>query len=190
MPSTAALIFPNRLSDVSKQIVGQMFVHGVNVLISDVVANNSSGNACVFYFLNIFLDTTLGKIRLVFFVHLCLTYTLGVAMLYLILHIATHILTEKLLLKGFESGQYGAPPSFQYWLRQATVYVFSLTTMKLLVIGLLALWPGIFQLGEWLLSWTYTADGDGLQVILYVFTLRPCIKQLICRVVVPWVSSL
>lgn len=38
-----------------------MFVHGVNVLISDVVAHVSSGNACVLYFLNILLDTTFGK---------------------------------------------------------------------------------------------------------------------------------
>jgi hypothetical protein len=49
-----------RLFDVSKQVVGQMFVHGVNVLISDVGSARSSGNACVFYFLNILIDTTLG----------------------------------------------------------------------------------------------------------------------------------
>lgn len=35
-------------------------MHGVNLLISDVVARVSSGNACVFYFLNILIDTTLG----------------------------------------------------------------------------------------------------------------------------------
>ena len=45
---------------MSKQVVGQMFVHGVNVLISDVGSTRSSGNACVLYFLNILIDTTLG----------------------------------------------------------------------------------------------------------------------------------
>lgn len=50
-----------RLLDVSKQIIGQMFVHGVNVLISDLGSHHSSGNACVFYFLNILVDTTLGE---------------------------------------------------------------------------------------------------------------------------------
>lgn len=50
----------NRLFDVSKQIVGQMFVHGVNVFVSDVVSHNSDENACVFYFFNILVDTTLG----------------------------------------------------------------------------------------------------------------------------------
>lgn len=52
---------PARLFDVSKQIVGQMFVHGVNVLISDVVAHLATTNACVLYFLNILLDTTIGE---------------------------------------------------------------------------------------------------------------------------------
>jgi hypothetical protein len=37
-----------------------MFVHGVNVIVSDVGSTRSSGNACVYYFLNILLDTTLG----------------------------------------------------------------------------------------------------------------------------------
>lgn len=50
-----------RSFDVSKQVIGQMFVHGVNVLISGLVAHLSSGNACVLYFLNILIDTTLGK---------------------------------------------------------------------------------------------------------------------------------
>lgn len=48
------------LFDVAKQLAGQMFVHGVNLLISDVVAHVASGNACVLYFLNILVDTTLG----------------------------------------------------------------------------------------------------------------------------------
>ena len=51
----------SRLFDVSKQVVGQMFVHGVNVLISDVVSHLSTANACVLYFLNILLDTTFGE---------------------------------------------------------------------------------------------------------------------------------
>lgn len=78
----------------------------------------------------------------------------------------TYFLTEKCSFKGFESGQYGTPPSFTYWLRQTTVYVLSLTTMKLIVVALFALWPGIFKIGEWLLSFLGTSDAA--QVILYV----------------------
>lgn len=46
---------------MSKQVVGQMFVHGVNVLISDLGSHRAAGNACTFYFLNILIDTTLGE---------------------------------------------------------------------------------------------------------------------------------
>ena len=53
----------NRSFDVSKQVIGQMFVHGVNVLISGIVAEIASGNACVLYFLNILIDTTFGTSR-------------------------------------------------------------------------------------------------------------------------------
>ncbi|KAF7290889.1 hypothetical protein HMN09_01267300 [Mycena chlorophos] len=134
--------------DVSKQVVGQLFVHFFNVLISDLVSKYTTNNACVFYFLNILLDTTL-----------------GVGLLYAILRFLSFIMTEKLHLKGFESGVYGNPPSFKFWVRQATIYVCALCTMKLLVIGLLALLPWLFTLGEWLLSWTWTGKGDALQVI-------------------------
>ncbi|EIM87847.1 uncharacterized protein STEHIDRAFT_76464 [Stereum hirsutum FP-91666 SS1] len=134
------------LFDVSKQVVGQMFVHGVNVLISDVGSHRTAGNACVFYFLNILVDTTL-----------------GVACIYLILRVTTHILSERFQFKGYESGQYGTPPSVIYWLRQAAVYVFALTSMKILVLILFALFPGIFKLGDWLLSWL--GHGDAVQVI-------------------------
>lgn len=86
--------------------------------------------------------------------------------IYLILQGFTFILTEKCQLKGFESGQYGNPPSLSYWLRQAAVYVLALTMMKLLVIGLFAAWPGIFSVGTWLLS--FLRSSDALEVILYV----------------------
>ncbi|CDO77017.1 hypothetical protein BN946_scf184380.g2 [Trametes cinnabarina] len=134
------------LFDVSKQIIGQMFVHGVNVLISGVVADLSSGNACVLYFLNILLDTTF-----------------GVGVIYLILHVMTYLLTEKCHLKGFESGVYGTPPRINYWLRQSAVYVFALTMMKLLVVALFAALPVIFKVGEWLL--TFLGPSDAAQVI-------------------------
>ncbi|KAG6832358.1 hypothetical protein H0H87_001823 [Tephrocybe sp. NHM501043] len=143
-----------RIFDVSKQVVGQMFVHGANVLVSDMISDYTSGNACVFYFLHILLDTTL-----------------GVALLYGILYALSDILVERLQWKGFESGVYGSPPSIKFWARQAAVYVLALTTMKIIVIILIVLIPGMFTLGEWLLSWTRIGNGDSLQVILYV-TIR------------------
>lgn len=96
----------------------------------------------------------------------------GVALIYLILHVLANILTEKLHLKGFESGVYGTPPSVKFWARQAAIYVVALTTMKFMVIALLGLFPGLDQIGEWLLSWTWTGDGDSVQVILCVNSLH------------------
>ncbi|KAI3616689.1 vacuolar membrane protein [Moniliophthora roreri] len=153
------------LFDVSKQIVGQMFVHGVNVLISDLVSHYDSSNACVSYFLNILIDTTL-----------------GVMILYLIHHGLTHLFSHKFQLQGFESGVYGKPPSWNFWVRQAVVYVVALTTMKFIVIALLALFPGLYKIGEWLLSWTWTEKGDALQVI---FTMG--IFPIIMNVVQFWI---
>ena len=90
-----------------------------------------------------------------------------------ILHGLTHILSEKLQYSGFESGVYGNPPSFNFWARQAALYVMSLTTMKLLVIMILILFPGILQVGEWLLRWTRGGDGGSLQVILCALHVFP-----------------
>ncbi|EIW61555.1 uncharacterized protein TRAVEDRAFT_118048 [Trametes versicolor FP-101664 SS1] len=145
--------------DVSKQVIGQMFVHGVNVLISDVVAHVSSGNACVLYFLNILLDTTF-----------------GVGIIYLVLHVTTYLFTVKCHLKGFETGVYGTPPRITYWLRQSAVYVFALTTMKLLVVALFAALPIIFDAAEWLL--TFLGPSDAAQVI-FTMGLFPIMMNVI-----------
>jgi len=150
------------LFDVSKQVVGQMFVHGVNVLISDVGSHHSAGNACVYYFLNILIDTTL-----------------GIALIYVILRALTYILADRAHLKGFESGQYGNPPSFKFWLRQAAVYVLSLTSMKLLVVGLFAVYPGIFKIGDWLLSWTRTGNGEDAIQVIFTMGLFPILMNIL-----------
>ncbi|THH12270.1 hypothetical protein EW145_g114 [Phellinidium pouzarii] len=145
--------------DVSKQIVGQMFVHGMNVLISDLGAHHASGNPCALYFLNILIDTTLG-VGIIYFIH----------------HLLTHVFTNMLHLKGFESGQYGDPPSIWHWTRQAAVYVIALTTMKALVIGLFAAWPGIFGIGDWLLSWT---GGEDATQVIFVMGLFPIVTNVL-----------
>ena len=144
-----------------------MFVHGVNLLISGVVAHIESGNACVLYFLNILIDTTLGAQPLQISPFRPLannTWIIGVGIIYYCLKWATLLLSEKLALEGFRSGEYGSPPSFVYWIRQLVVYVACLTVMKLAVVGLFALWPGILEIGEWLLSWL--GNGDAAQVVL------------------------
>ncbi|KAI0030678.1 vacuolar membrane protein-domain-containing protein [Vararia minispora EC-137] len=145
--------------DVSKQVIGQMFIHGVNVLISDVASHLEAGNACTYYFLNILVDTTL-----------------GVGILYAILHLLTRLFSEGLHLKGFESGQYGSPPSFKYWVRQTGVYVAALTTMKFVIIGLFLLWPGIFAIGTWLID--LLGEDEHVQVV-FTMGLFPIIMNVV-----------
>jgi hypothetical protein len=55
--------FTRRLFDVSKQVVGQMFVHTANLLAAGLVSHHTDGNACVNYFLNILIDTTFGELQ-------------------------------------------------------------------------------------------------------------------------------
>ncbi|KIM29573.1 hypothetical protein M408DRAFT_67938, partial [Serendipita vermifera MAFF 305830] len=135
--------------DVSKQLIGQIIVHFSNVFISSLVASEAVQNPCVLYFLNIVVDTTV-----------------GVGILYLFLWGTTKILTERFHLKGLETGQYGEgpKPSVKFWVRQAGVYVACLLGMKVAVVVLFAVWPGLFDIGEWLLSWT--GDNETVQVVV------------------------
>lgn len=90
----------------------------------------------------------------------------GVGILYLLLWGTTKVLTEQFHLHGLQTGQYGdgPKPSVKFWARQATVYVACLLGMKVVVIILFAIWPGIFDIGEWLLSWT--GDSNWVQVVV------------------------
>ena len=86
------------------------------------------------------------------------------ALLYVNLKFFTWILSHKLNMKGFESGEYGNPPSLFFWSRQAAVYVVALLSMKLIVLAIVGVIPYFSNASEWLLSWL-TAS---LQVILCV----------------------
>ncbi|OCF38575.1 hypothetical protein I317_07642 [Kwoniella heveanensis CBS 569] len=111
--------------DVSKQLAGQAVVHGLNVLISDLVASAAHNNPCSLYFLNVLIDTTI-----------------GVGIIYFSLKAFTWYFSRYLELEGFISGQYGHPPRPDYWWKQLAPYLLSIITMKLLVILPLTL-PGI-----------------------------------------------
>jgi hypothetical protein len=51
-----------RTLDISKQMLGQAFVHTLNVLLSSLgsIASEGANNPCSLYFLNIAIDTTIG----------------------------------------------------------------------------------------------------------------------------------
>ncbi|KAK7062090.1 hypothetical protein R3P38DRAFT_3303123 [Favolaschia claudopus] len=66
---------------------------------------------------------------------------------------------------GFESGVYGTPPSFKYWLRQAAIYIMALTAMKLIgdnleVIFVMGIFPIIMNMLQfWLIDSIVKASG-------------------------------
>ncbi|KAL7420268.1 hypothetical protein Q5752_005237 [Cryptotrichosporon argae] len=102
--------------DVAKQLAGQAVVHGLNLLISDLVAHAADNNPCSLYFLNVALDTTV-----------------GVAVFYLALRAYTAALT-RCGFDGLASGMYGDPPRPSYWWRQLAPYLLAIVTMKLAVL--------------------------------------------------------
>ncbi|WVR05760.1 hypothetical protein IAU60_002785 [Kwoniella sp. DSM 27419] len=114
--------------DVSKQLAGQAVVHGLNVLISDLVASAAHNNPCSLYFLNVLIDTTI-----------------GVVILFVSLKSFTWFFSKYLGMDGFVSGQYGHPPNPNFWWKQLAPYLLSIITMKLLVLLPLTL-PGISRL--------------------------------------------
>ncbi|CAD6961743.1 unnamed protein product [Tilletia controversa] len=130
--------------DISKQMLGQLFVHTLNIVLSDAVAAHGRSNPCSLYFLNIAIDTTL-----------------GVFIIYITLRIVTHVLTSVLGWHGFVSGQYGnvptpdggsGKPKMSYWGKQLVTYLFAIFIMKIIVTGIMWMFPFFFALGRWLLS--------------------------------------
>ncbi|KAE8210672.1 hypothetical protein CF327_g5484 [Tilletia walkeri] len=130
--------------DISKQMLGQLFVHTLNIVLSDAVAAHGKNNPCSLYFLNIAIDTTL-----------------GVFIIYITLRITTHVLTSVLGWHGFVSGQYGnvptpdggsGKPKMSYWGKQLVTYLFAIFIMKIFVTGIMWMFPFLFAFGKWLLS--------------------------------------
>ncbi|KAG8865411.1 hypothetical protein FRB96_000301 [Tulasnella sp. 330] len=120
---------------------------------------SSGNNPCTAYFMNVTFDVTV-----------------GVGIIWTVLHGATFVFSHKLHLTGFESGSYGNPPAFAYWLKQVSVYIVAVLAMKLAVGALLTLVPQLFVVGEWLLSWT---NGDERLQIIFVMGLFPIIMNVL-----------
>lgn len=153
--------------DVSKQMLGQLFVHILNVVLSDFVASGGGENPCSLYFLNILVDTTVG----VFFI-------------YITLRLITHLLTDVWGKEGFVSGQYTSTssarhrnrPRIEYWLKQLASYLFVLLLMKMAVLLLFAIFPFLFDMGSWLLG----LFGNHKQVqVLFSMALFPLAMNIV-----------
>ncbi|KAF9142111.1 hypothetical protein BGX30_003364 [Mortierella sp. GBA39] len=148
------------LYDVSKQIVGGVVIHSLNLLAATIfgLSERKDNNPCIWYFLNIFLDTTF-----------------GVGVLYLFLKAADKYVVH-MRMEGLRTGDYGNPPQFERWWKQTLVFSLGLVVMKIVVVIVLT-WPFLFTFGEWVLGWTL--QNEKLQ-ILFVMLVLP-LSMNICQ---------
>ncbi|KAG2195994.1 hypothetical protein INT47_011499 [Mucor saturninus] len=151
--------------DVSKQLLGGGVIHTLNLVASHFFGKSLDGepesNPCVWYFLNILIDTTF-----------------GVLIIWAVLSSVKH-LTRFYKLDGFQSGVYGDPPlrnQIKMWAKQLGVYILALVTMKVVVLFLFGICPWLEGFGEWVLSWT--AGNYRLQV-LFVMLVFPLVMNIV-----------
>ncbi|KAM3580352.1 hypothetical protein VKS41_007019 [Umbelopsis sp. WA50703] len=145
--------------DGSKQFLGGVVIHSLNLLVSysrGRPRHGGSSNLCVWYFLNVGVDTTL-----------------GVAILWAILHSLQWTL-QRLGVTGIRTGDYGTPPSMRRWVKQTVIFIISLAGMKLCVFTLLRFFPFFFDFGKWVLRWT--RDNYRAQVVFVMLIFPLCMN--------------
>lgn len=148
------------LFDVSKQIFGAVMVHFLNIAMS---ADDSPSlldqytSPCTWYFLNVLLDTTI-----------------GVGLIWIFLEALAS--TSRLLhLEGCQSGNYGSPPRYLWWFKQAVLYSFGLSLMKLDVFIILTTVPQLSVLGNFLLKWSEHHEKSRIVFVMFLFVRRSII---------------
>ena len=124
--------------DVGKQLCGGFFVHFANIGVSEYILNTSGSDECAWYFLNFFIDCTLG-VGIVYLFHenIC--------------KIFIHFYNENSSLNNI--GYYGNPPDIKIWLKQFIPYILSLFLNKLIITGFLyGTEKKMSKFGNWLFS--------------------------------------
>ncbi|KAI8150172.1 vacuolar membrane protein-domain-containing protein [Fennellomyces sp. T-0311] len=146
--------------DVAKQFMGAGVIHFLNLAVSYIVGRPMNGpktNLCVWYFLNVLVDTTL-----------------GVGILWFWLHSLQYVLERYLHVQYIRSGQYGPPPLRRRilpWARQTAVFIVSEGLMKLCVFALFRLCPFLFDVGDWALRWTRGNYRYQVVFVMFIFPL-------------------
>ncbi|KND02303.1 uncharacterized protein SPPG_02777 [Spizellomyces punctatus DAOM BR117] len=146
--------------DTSKQAVAAGMVHFANIAIAYVSDSKESDNPCIWYFLNILLDTTL-----------------GVGILALFLH-GLHYAVDYLKIPDMKSGHYGNPPRISAWFRQLLLFITAWFFVKLTVVFLLKIFPFFAVIAGWLLDPLVHSGDTRLQVVV-VMLIFPLIMNII-----------
>lgn len=149
---------------MSKQGLGAVFVHALNLAFSIVPAHKAQEfrlstqehNPCMFYFLNVFLDTTI-----------------GVFILFLYLKVILYLIGDS---PDFKFGFYGTPPRFIPWLKQTMVYTVCLIIMKLCVLAVIITVSPLHDASTLLLS-LIAARRSQVLFVMFIFPLFMSIIQ-------------
>ncbi|OUM58705.1 hypothetical protein PIROE2DRAFT_24826, partial [Piromyces sp. E2] len=127
--------------DAMKQIIGQLMVHCLNVTLSYIRIFDTSAketNPCIWYFLNLFLDTTIGIFILKFY-----------------MYIIDKIVIKGLKISHCESGYYGENPDkplISAWLKQTVIFILCLCSMKITVIFIINKFPIFIKFGHFVIG--------------------------------------
>nr|POE74369.1 fk506-binding protein 2 [Quercus suber] len=132
--------------DVSKQVLGSMLTHVLNLamsMLSSVAIVNQT--------------------------------TIGIPVLYVLLKIL-HALASLTPLarpsQSIKSGNYGQPPYHTtWWLKQLLIYFIGLVGMKLFVFFLFSALPWLPWVGDWALRWTQGNEALEVTFAMFIFPL-------------------
>lgn len=146
--------------DVSKQVLGALIIHFLNVLGSILLSNEPGEgldeNPCTWYFLNILFDTTI-----------------GVPILWCML-LYVYKLATKLGIRGIVSGEYGTPPRLSFFFKQLVLYLVSLILSKVVLSLFLYYVPFLDDWAAYLISWS---TFDERVEIVFVMLLFPTVMN-------------
>ncbi|PIA13799.1 hypothetical protein COEREDRAFT_20176, partial [Coemansia reversa NRRL 1564] len=155
--------------DVGKQMISGSIMHMCNLLVSTLSGGSStstttgeddqSSNPCSWYVLNLTLDCTLGVLFLAGYIRLF------------------EYLAARFKIGGLESGNYGDPPSWRIWLKQASLFCASMLCMKLTVVMLVALMPFLLVIGDLILKPVLMTHSPHFEII-FVMAIWPLVLNI------------
>jgi hypothetical protein len=144
--------------DTSKQVIAASIVHFTNILLAYLATfiPQSSTNPCVWYFLNLLMDCTIG----VYILHIFLKGLNRVA--------------SRIGITGIKMGHYGSPPRFMPWFKQLILFLTAWFWVKIIVGFALFAVPIFSILGTWVLS--PIADDKRAQIVFVMFLFPLCMN--------------
>ncbi|KAG2207312.1 hypothetical protein INT46_004773 [Mucor plumbeus] len=151
--------------DISKQFFGAGMIHFINIAISYSASKPISGpttNLCVWYFLNVGVDTTFGILLL----WCWFTLLMNAFEKFNLFHIG-------------ETGNYGPPPLSRMiwpWMRQMSVFLLAEILTKACLYEIVINSPWLFWLGELCISWI---QHDPKTQVVFVMLIFPLIMNAI-----------